>query len=233
MKTRLISVATATLTLTMLCQSSATYADSLVLAGGSASPNSVYGYLGALLPVGTDLGQPGFVARLWASGLRFDYDSASVGEVRGRGPEFEAALGHLWAFGDNRLTFYAGVKYRHIHLQPKDPDSDAERRHWGVSTQLDLYQRFSQSWGLSAIAGYTALVHDYWIRARPTFNAGPVTWGPEAIFAGGDEYTDNRYGLFVDRIPLGALQLGISGGVEREHGRGTDPYGAISLAIVF
>lgn len=209
-------------------------ADQLALFGASVSPNSTYGYAGALFPIKTSLGEPGFLLRLWASGIQFDYDAGTpVGEVRARGPEFETALGHLWVFGNTSLAFYGSLKYRSIRLNPDDPSSDTARQHFGLGVQAELTQRFTPAWGYSLIAGYTALVKNYWTRLRPYRNVGQLSLGPELIFSGGDEYVDNRCGAFLDGIPLGPLRLGISGGVERERGKGNDPYGALSLSFLF
>ena len=209
-------------------------AEQLALAGGSGSSNSTYEYLGWIAPLGGGLGEPGFRARLWLAGIQFNYDAAgNLGEVKGRGGEFEGALGHMWTLGDTSVTFYGSLKYRSIKLHPSDPDSDTEHQHFGVGVQGEFEHRFSQDWGLTGIALYTALVKNYWSRLRPHWNTSELQLGPEFIFSGGDQYTDNRYGIFVEGLPLGRLRLGLSGGAEYQRRKNTAAYGSLGLSLLF
>ena len=207
---------------------------SLFLAGYSGSSDDTgYGYVGGVFGLGTTLDRSGFLLRLWADGVFFDYESAGK-TFDGDGYGFEAELGYQQFFGNSRITGYVGPNYRHIDIDPEDPDNDSEGDDVGAKLQGEASLAFTDDAGVDAIAAYSVGLDEYFFRLRPYFrlNSG-LSVGPEAVALGGDKYDIEQYGVYLSGIKLGAASLGIKGGVDIDRDGDAEPYYGVSLAYFF
>ena len=215
-------------------------AEVLGLAGVNGSDASTYAYIGAIIPINSNLGEQGFRIKLWGNYQDFDYDGKLVGGPTGTTTSFngdgfggQAALGYQWNFASTKITGYAGVVFRDIDISPDDPASDTEDDDVGARLQLEINHQLNNNLDASIIGSYTAVIDSYWVRIRPgyKFNNG-LKFGPEVIALGGDDFDKQKYGVFLSGIKLGNIGVTLSAGAEKDSGD-TDLYGGISLSTVF
>lgn len=215
-------------------------AEVLGLAGVSHSDQSTYAYIGAIIPINSNLGEQGFRIKLWGNYQDYDYDGKLVGGPTGTTTSFngdgfggDLSLGYQWNFQNTTVTAYAGVALRDINISPDDPASDTEDDNVGARFQLELNPQFSSNVDASLIGTYTVGFDSYWVRGRPgyTFTNG-LKFGPELVVMGGDDYDKQRFGAFLSGFNFGSVNVGINGGYE--DGDDDDgAYGGISLSTVF
>lgn len=206
----------------------------LFLAGYTgASDDTGYGYVGSVFGLGTTLDRNGFLLRLWADGVFYDYESAGT-TFDGDGYGFEAALGYHRFFGSSRITGYVGPDYRHVDIDPEDPDSDTDGDDVGAKLQGEASLAFTDDGGVDAIAAYSVGLDEYFLRLRPYFRLDSgLSIGPEAVALGGLKYDRQQYGVYLAGINLGAASLGIKGGVDIDRDNDASPYYGVSLAYRF
>ena len=207
-------------------------AEVLGLAGFNGSSESKYGYVGAIIPINSNLGEQGFRVRLWGSYRDYDYDGSLVGGPTGTRTTFngdgfggQAALGYQWNFASTKITGYAGVAYKDIDISPDDPASDTEDDDVGARLALEIKRQLNNNWDASLIGAYTIVFDTYWVRLRPgyKFDNG-LKFGPEVTALGGDDFDKQKYGVFLGGMKLGNLGITLSTGAERDSGD-TDWYG--------
>ena len=102
-------------------------AETLLLGGFSGSSESKYGYIGAIIPINSSIGEQGFRVKLWGNYQDYDYDGKLVGGPTGITTSFngdgfggQAALGYQWIFASTKITGYAGVVFKDIDISPDD-----------------------------------------------------------------------------------------------------------------
>jgi len=215
-------------------------AEVLGLAGFNGSSESKYGYVGAIIPINSNLGEQGFRGKLWGFYQDYDYDGSLTGgpsgvrtSFNGEGFGGHASLGYQWIFASTKITGYAGVVYRDIDISPEDPGSDTEDDDVGARFQLEINRQLNNNWDASINGSYTAVFDSYWVRLRPgyKFNNG-LKFGPEVTALGGEDHDKQKYGVFLRGMKLGNLGITLSTGAERDSGD-TDWYGGISLSHKF
>ncbi len=196
-------------------------AKAIFLAGANANTDAdLYGYVGAVLPMGTTLDKEGFLLRLWADGVSYDYSTTLAARKRsidGNGFGLEAEIGYQWLGDVSRISVYLGPRYRYTDLDPEDPTNDADNENLGIKGQLELLASMSKQFELSAMGSYVLGLDDYWMRLRPRYLWDDrLAIGPEIAFAGGEKYDKQQLGLFASGYRLGEGSLGVKLGVERD-----------------
>jgi len=214
-------------------------AEVLGLAGVTGSEESTYAYIGAVIPINSNLGEQGFRVRLWGSYQDYDYDGKLVGGPTGTRTSFNGdgfggslSIGYQWNFQSTTVSAYAGVALRDIDISPDDPASDTEDDDVGARFQLEINPQFSNNVDASLIGSYTAVFDSYWVRGRPgyTFTNG-LKFGPEVVVMGDDDHDKQRYGAFLSGIKFANINVSVNGGYE--DGDDSGAYAGISLSTVF
>ncbi len=211
------------------------FAEVLGLAGFNGSEESLYGYIGVIIPINTTLAEEGFRVRLWGNYQDYEYD----GNIGGTPTSFDAdgfggsaSLGYRWNFASTHVSAYAGVAFRDIDIEPEDPSSDTEDDDVGARFALELNHKLTSNVDASLIGNYTAVFDDYWVRLRPGYTfANGLKFGPEVIVQGDDDFDKQNYGAFLDGMKLGNIKVGIHGGYEDADD--DSAYAGISLSTVF
>jgi len=221
--------------------------DVFVLGGSTFSSTSKYHYLGLVVPIQQEsLDRDGFLLRLWTAYKDFKYTTSFPGGPAGistnidvDGPEFEAAAGYQRYFGkDSRVTGYLGLVHRNLDATPDDSDRNFESKSNGVKFQLEGTTR-SGNFGVSATGSYVFGFKDYWARVRPAYYLGDsLHIGPEFVALGGQRYTKQQLGIFLDGIRLGkdasfGLKLGSEHDSRSGPNSGSKTYGGISFGVRF
>lgn len=219
--------------------------DVFVLGGSTFSSTSKYHYLGLVVPIQQQsLDQDGFLFRGWTSYRDFRYITTLPGgppniNVDVDGAEFEAAVGYQRYFGkDTRITGYLGLMHRNLDASPDDPTTNFESKRNGIKLQLEGTTR-SGKFGVSAIGSYAFGFEDYWLRVRPAYYLGDsLNIGPEFVASGGQKYTKQQLGIFLEGIRLGTrASLGLKLGSEHNSrsgpNSGSKTYGGVSFSARF
>ena len=221
-------------------------ADNLFLAGATVSEeDSAYAYIGTILPIlGSTLGSDGWRIKLWGSYNSFEYDGKLAGGATGvatrfdgDGPGAEASIGYRGSFLESGVsTFYLGVAYRDIDIDPDDPSAEADEENLGLKIQEELSYDFTDHFTASALGSYTFGFNSaYYARVRPGYkmdNGWKI--GPEAVFLGGEFHDKQKYGAYISGIKLGNIGLGFSVGHEDKSSSDDDGiYGSVSFSLVY
>jgi len=223
--------------ITMFALAQVATAETLLLGGFSGSEDSNYGYIGAVIPVNSTLGDEGFRVRLWGEYQEYDYD----GNIGGTPTSFDAdgfggnfSVGYQWNFQSTTIAAYAGVALRDIDISPTDPSSDTEDDDVGARFQLEIYPQLSSNIDAALIGTYTAVFDSYWVRLRPGYKLpNGLKIGPEITVLGDDNFDKQKYGAFLSGIKLGNVKVGINAGYEDDDDDDGSAYGGISLSTVF
>jgi len=214
-------------------------AEVLGLTGVNGSEESLYAYIGAIIPINSTLGEEGFRVRLWGAYQDYEYDGKLTGGPTGTKTSFDAdgfegdlSIGYQWNFQSMRVSAYAGVALRDIDVSPDDPASDIEDDDVGARLQLEINPQLSNNIDAALIGTYTVVFDSYWVRGRPgyTFTNG-LKFGPEIVVMGDDDYDKQRYGAFLSEIKFANINVSVNGGYE--DGDDSGAYAGISLSTVF
>lgn len=209
-------------------------AEGVALAGGEASRDSAYAYMGWIgpLPTSSNLSE-GFFYRLWLDWLKYEFDGAA-GNVEARAPGGEVALGHNWKVGSGGLGASVGAVYRNTALDPSSASSEVKGDRVGVKLQASGHQQ-GEILRVEGIASYTVGPDSYWGRMRLFETAGGGPWpGVEVIVQGSPDYDAVQVGGVLGRIGLGGgRDLNLKAGVRLQEGESAASYAGLELAWVF
>ncbi len=208
----------------------------LAIAGAEVSGHhSAYGLLGAITPLpGSTLGN-GFVARLIASGLTYQYEGAP-GDVDGTAFGGEASIGYQGSDAGGWWGIYAGPGYRYTHLSPDDRTSDARGSNYTLNLQAEVERNVTQNVKTNLTGSYAAFGNNaYWTRARLLERvSGSIFVGPEAGLQGDDDYRAWQLGAAVTGIEVNSrASLGVKAGVRKAENFSASPYGGLELGVKF
>jgi len=209
-------------------------ADSVVtLSGLDATSHSFYFYVGGIARLDGTFDGSGWVARLWADRLTYDYAGGS-GTVKASSWGQSGSLGYEYNHDTGQVSGFLGIDARHTALQP-EVSSPVAGEKTGARLELDLIQKIAPDLSFSGIGSYLPAIRDYWTRAQVLY-ATPLGFsiGPEAALQGNTLYQGRRLGLSVTDVTLfRGISLGVSGGYAKYTGFDGGAYGSVSLAATF
>lgn len=211
--------------------------------GVSASPDAWYGYLGATHAVHGDLYKDDWMIRGSVGGGNYDYDTTAVasGNVDSDVVAADLMVGYQHYFptnagtGKGRVSFYAGADFQDHDLDNFDASNSVRGNQFGAKALLEVIGDLTQHTSADVAGTYSTAFDTYWSRGRIGYNPGKVRIGPEVVFLGNDEFDQQRYGAFFDRIVVSDnVWLSLSGGYANSRRRGDDGgYGDVSLTVDF
>lgn len=215
--------------------------DILLLSGFQTNAPDAYAYVGTIIPLtDEDLGDDGVLLKLWADWVAFDYQAVNDGfndqDVDGTRYGLQVAIGYQEYFGDSRITAYAGPEFRHVDIDPDDPESNIKGADISLKLQLEGYHAITDRWDVSAIVGYSIWFQAIYAKMRPSWRIwedDSIRIGPEFVFLDGPKYEKQRGGVAVSGIRLGGASLGGSVGMERESKGDTTMYFGVNFAYIF
>ena len=211
-----------------------------IFAGTSLAEGSNYTYIGGVTALNSNLDKDGFLARALVGVGGYDYSRAPSSDVNGRIVAGDVMLGYQTFLAKNpltatRLTFYVGVDHQDQHLSPYDPASNVRGPETGVKGQIEAAFQPTTHTNLNVLGSYSSAYDTYWLKTQYGCNELGVNIGPEVVLLGNKAFDQQRYGAFVNEIPLASsLSAGISGGYSNSARRGEDGlYGEVGLAYSF
>lgn len=222
--------------------SSIVYADTVQLyAGATASPDSYYGYLGAVGALNGDIGKDGFLVRASGAYGSYEYSRPGATDVDGDIYAGDLMLGYQTFFGADtflsggRATLYLGGDYQNHDLTPVDPLNRVNGTEAGFKSQAELALNVTRLVSLGLAGSYSTAYESYWSRAQLGYAYHGVTFGPEAAFMGNEAYDNQRYGAFLKDIAISqSVSMGVAGGYSHASRRGdSGVYGELSLSTTF
>lgn len=220
-------------------------AENLYLAGVSANDEGdYYAYIGSIIPIlDSSLDSDGTLLKLWVNNSEFEYQGTLAGgaggiptKFQGEGPGAEIAIGHRRTLTSKiTSTTYIGLVWRDIDVSPNDPGTDVDDENAAIKLQQEFNVNLTNNFDISLMGSYNIGFDSYWSRLRPGYTfANGWKLGPEVIFLGGDVYDKQRYGVFLNGMSLGKLNLGLSLGNEEEASSSeSSAYGSLSFSMVY
>lgn len=211
-------------------------ASTSVFGGVNAKEDVWYAYLGGVHALNGDLDTDGWLIRAMIGGGEVDYQAGgAVGNVDSDIFDADLMVGYHIFEGRNRYTGYIGANYRDNDLSPNDPGNSTSGDEFGAKIQLEANSWMGDMWNLDAIGSYSTAYDTYWARARFGYAwSGNLLIGPEGVVSGDDEYDEQRIGVFVSGMQLGAIDVSASVGYADTSRGGDDSiYGGIEFSTRF
>lgn len=207
-----------------------------VFTGITAKEDVWYAYLGGVHALNGDINQEGWLVRALIGGGEADYSAGgAIGNVDADLFDADLMVGYQIFEGRNRYTGYVGVHYHDTDLSPNDPGNSTRGDEFGAKIQLEANSWIGDFWNLGAIGSYSTANDAYWARARLGYDwGGGWLIGPEGVVGGDDEYDEQRIGVFVGGIQLGAINMSASVGYADTSRSGNDSiYGTLGFSTQF
>lgn len=210
----------------------------VVFGGGEWLADSYYAYLGGIAALSGDMAQDGWLARVDLGYGGYDYDNILVpgGDVDGDFFNVDLMAGYQHFYSNGVIYAYLGGLYTDHDLSPNDATNPVDGSEFGVKGQIELLHSFTDRVGLD-LAGYLTSAYDgYWLRLRPGYDVTGtgVYVGPEVTVLGGENFDQQRAGLFVNGAKLGPLMVGASAGYNWQSRRGDNSaYGTVNFSKTF
>jgi len=208
----------------------------LVAAGQLGGQNNSYGTVGVITPLaGSKLGK-GWVARVFADEVTYQFNGAGNREIDALGLGGSASVGYMDSDDSGWYGVYAGPAYRYVRLSPNDPASKAKGGTVSARIQAEGEKNITQSMKINALAGTDVSSNTgYWARVRPLAKVeGDIYAGPEVSFMGDQDYKAYQVGLALVGIHLtDKTQVGINGGYRKTQDQPSSGYGGVELGSRF
>jgi Cellulose biosynthesis protein BcsS len=208
------------------------------LSGTDAVEGSLYSYYGVIAALNRDLSRDGWLVRLYGSLDDYDTDPGD-----GRGWQADLMVGYYITRGAMWASLMVGVDYQNF-----DDDalgSEVQGTEFGFKIAADVSTADGSPFYAAVSANYSTAFDTYWVRGRVGMHRDRVTFGPEGIVYGNDDFDAQRLGAFVtfhDLNPfrfrpfdmtLSAGHQFVSGDSTGGSGGEEGIYGAISFSTLF
>ena len=207
-----------------------------VAAGQIGGQRNSYGTVGVITPLpGSHLGD-GWVARVFADEVTYQYKGAANREVDATGLGGAASVGYMGSDDSGWYGVYAGPAYKHVHESPSDPTSDARGGTISARFQAEGEKNLTKDVKINALAGTDISSNTgYWARVRPLVRvSGDIYAGPEASFSGDQDYNAYQVGVAVVGVHLtDKTQVGVDGGFRKTEKQASSGYGGLELGSRF
>jgi hypothetical protein len=210
----------------------------VLFSGTDAVDGAMYSHYGIIVAFNRDLSRDGWLLR--AYGARADYDT-DPGD--GRGWEADLMLGYGFTRGALWGSIFVGADYQDYEDDAPGGAVDGTEVGLKIAGELSTLPDAPLYVGLSG--HYSTAFDSYWARFRIGMHRHGLTFGPEGIVHGDEDYDAQRLGAFVTFHDLNPLRLRpfdmtVSGGYQflgddSTVGPGGDEgiYGAISFTTLF
>lgn len=144
-------------------------------------------------------------------------------------------IGYQWVRDLYKTSIYAGVNFQDRDLTPFDPTSRIAGNETGFKVQGEVRTTASASMFASLLGNFSTANDTYYVRGRVGARLGEIVVGPEGIVLGNEAFDGYRVGAFVGGIPLGHVNMTISGGYSDSDTRGGQDggYGGVSFSVLF
>jgi Cellulose biosynthesis protein BcsS len=170
-----------------------------------------YAFAGMILALNNDISRDGWALRLYGSRVDFDLDPGD-----GRGWQGDAMLGYRFVRKHMYGGIYVGGDYQNYRLSPDDPTAKVRGTEVGVKVAAELATSKELPYYFALNGNYSTAFDVYWARARVGLIRGGVTFGPEGIVFGDEEFNAQRLGGFVSfdvkLLPNRPVEITLSAG---------------------
>jgi hypothetical protein len=185
----------------------------LELFGGYvASPDSSYGYAGAVAAINRNLNKDGWLFRIAGGAGRYKYN---IVPGMSDGVDFqtgEIMVGYQTFIGTTRISGYVGPNVEDHHNNT-DPLAIMNGTKWGIKGQGEIFAPLNQNWFLYGMGSFSTVWNNYFVMGKAGYNISPiVSIGPEVIQLGNERFDSFRTGPFVQFNVTPSAQLIFSGG---------------------
>lgn len=208
--------------------------DMLLLTGaeiGSEASNS-YGFAGAIVPLGGELGN-GWHGRLWLDSIRYAYETGG-GTVKASAPGGHLAAGYQSSYQFGSWALFGGFSYRDTKLNPDQPGAANRGSLSSVLLSGELSQVSAGGIRFSEEAVVEFEPESWWTRLKmslPQASSG-IRHGLYGVALGGPEYEIFKLGYSADGFKLGG---GLSGNLGAGFGTnpGVENFAFLTLELVW
>lgn len=211
--------------------------ESLIVAAGQiGGQGNSYATVGVVTPLeGSQLGH-GWVARVFADEVRYEYKGAGNRVIDATGLGGSAGIGYMDSDDSGWLGLYAGPAYRHVRVSPNDPTGNARGGTFSARLQVEGEKNLTPDVKVAALAGTDISSNTgYWARVRPLARVnGDIYAGPEVSVMGDQDYSAYQVGVAVVGIHLtDKTQVGVNGGFRKTEDQPSSGYGGVELGSRF
>lgn len=207
-----------------------------VAAGQVGGQQNSYGTVGVVTPLeGSKLGN-GWVARVFADEVTYQYKGSTNRTIDATGLGGSAAVGYMGSDNTGWYGIYAGPAYKHVQVSPNDPNSNAKGGTVSARVQVEGEKNIAPSVKVNALAGADISSNTgYWARVRPLAKVeGDIYAGPEVSVMGDQDYNAYQVGVAVVGIHItDKTQVGINGGYRKTEDQASSGYGGLELGSRF
>lgn len=207
-------------------------AEHVALAGSEWSRLGSYTYAGVISPLGDGRLGNGLVMRHWLEWLTYEYE-AGAQDVDAQRYGYAPALGYQSSLWGGYAGFYGGVRLAHTDLSPNDPgnrdEGDTSRFFVGMDAMTPLGGIAESQFVAELETRYSG----YYVRERLMFRLGNgLTFGPEAVVKGGEDYDGWQAGVSLGGItPLPGLGVTLRGGIGDQRDASSSVYLGIEFVL--
>lgn len=198
--------------------------------------NTLHGSLiGTISPFSSKT-ETGFRLRIGGLSGSYGYTStaAGVGKVTGREATGYLMAGYEWVSAGTTVAVFGGVEMQNRTLSRPDPNNNVIGTSWGFKTGIDFYSNPTDRTMVSGNFTYSTNHNAYYARLKAGMAImGQVFAGPEILVLGDNFYSQWRGGVHLTGVKLGAMQLGLSGGLVQDRRTGSGAYSILDARVEF
>jgi hypothetical protein len=180
------------------------------------------------------LDENGVRLRLFAGQGIYRYKPASFlgGWNAGAIETGELLVGYRIGSDSTALTAYVGGHFEYHYLLFADPANVSPGARYGPKVLVEIYSRFRQGIVVTVAASASAVHRSFSLRSTFAFQLGISQIGAEGAIFGNQRYTEVRAGLLA-RIPLGRIEIALTGGLLSNSGSRDGFYSTLLLYVPY
>ncbi len=211
------------------------YAKSIVIdMSADVTKNSAFGAATATMILSGRAGETGARARIEALGGGFNYVDGAGAHISARQESGTAYVGYEWISPNLTMAAYGGLNAQYTRFSVQDPSNQAAGTQIGVKGSGEIYATPTRNTMFSAYGSYASANNAYYARIKYGWKITDTVYaGPELTLLGDRYYEQWRAGVHFTGFRIGALQLGLSGGLVNDRALGSGAYGLADARIGF
>lgn len=214
----------------------ADYTNNIVIdvSGSMTTQGSRYGDVTGTIALEKNLTTSGTRVRIEGLAGVYSYTTGANRFVSGQQQAGAVSMGYEWISRNLSYSLYLGLIGQDNHLSVADPNNPVVGAGMGIKTSVEAYYKPSAKTMLSAYTSFSTVHGSYYMRLKGGWQVTDGIYaGPELSFLGDDFSSQWRMGAHMTGVKMGALQLGLSGGIMNDRVLGSGGYAILDGRLGF